>query len=195
MITITASAKDKFLAILSEEERQGHGLRVTASRGATPYAIDFGLAFVAPGEENQDDKVIDADGFKVFIDEDSAPMLDGAVVDYVSGLNESGFKITNAQTTGPPRPEGPLADKIQQVLASRVNPSIRSHGGMVSLADVRDDVAYLRFGGGCQGCGMVDVTLKQGVEVMLKESIPELKGVMDITDHASGANPYYTAGK
>ncbi len=195
MITITASAKDKFLSILGDEEREGHGLRVTASRGVTPYAIDFGLGFVAPGEENDNDEVIDAEGFKVFIDPDSAPLLAGAVVDFVSGLSESGFKVTNVKAEGPPKPTGPLADKIQQVLESRVNPSIRSHGGMVSLADVRDDVAYLRFGGGCQGCGMVDVTLKQGVGVMLKESIPELKGVMDITDHASGENPYYTAGK
>jgi Fe/S biogenesis protein NfuA len=69
------------------------------------------------------------------------------------------------------------------------------HGGHVSLVDVKDDIAYLQFGGGCQGCGMVDVTLKQGVEVMLREAVPELKAVMDVTDHAGGQNPYYQPSK
>ncbi|MFQ5649683.1 MAG: iron-sulfur cluster assembly accessory protein [bacterium] len=191
MITITDTAKNKFLSILDEEERRGSGLRVTAARGASPFSVEYGLSFVAPGEESEADKVIEFDGFQVYIDPQSAPLLDGAIVDYVSSLNESGFKITNPNTAGPPRPSGPVAEKVQQVLQSRINPAIRSHGGVVSLVDVRDDIAYLRFGGGCQGCGMVDVTLKQGVEVMLKEAVPELKGVMDVTDHAGGTNPYY----
>jgi len=195
MITITDNAKNKFVAILSEEQRRGQGIRMTASRGASPFSVDYGLAFVEPGQESNEDKVIDMGDFKVYIDPQSEPLLDGAVVDYVTGLNESGFKITNPKAARPPVPSGPLAEKVQQVINAQINPQIRSHGGMISLVDVKDDVAYLRFGGGCQGCGMVDVTLKQGVEVMLKKAIPELKGVMDITDHASGNNPYYQAAK
>ncbi len=195
MIKITDNAKEKFLAVLESEGRVGQGLRLTAKRGMSPFSVDYGLAFVSPEEIHAADKVVKFDGFDVYIDPESAPMLDGAVVDYVSGLNESGFKITNPKTAGPSTPTGPLVDKVQQVLASRVNPAIRSHGGMVSLIDVKDEIAYLKFGGGCQGCGMVDVTLKQGVEVMLKEAVPELRGVMDVTDHASGTNPYYQAEK
>ncbi len=191
MITITDSAKTKLISILEDEARQGHGLRVTATRGMSPFAVDYGLSFVEPGAESAEDKVLEFEGFKVFIDPESAPLLDGAIVDYVSGLNEAGFKITNPKQAAPAQPTGPIAEKVQQVLQAKVNPAIRSHGGVVSLVDVRDDIAYLRFGGGCQGCGMVDVTLKQGVEVMIKESVPELKGVMDVTDHAGGSNPYY----
>ena len=195
MITITDNAKQKFLSILENESRQGHGMRVTAQRGMSPFAVDYGIAFVEPGHEDADDEVIDAGEFKVYIDSQSDPLAEGATVDYVSGLNESGFKITNAKTAAAPNPTGPVAEKIQQIIESKVNPGVATHGGHVSLVDVKDDIAYLRFGGGCQGCGMVDVTLKQGVEVMLKEAVPELKGVMDVTDHAGGQNPYYQPEK
>ena len=83
------------------------------------------------------------------------------------------------------------AQKVQEVIDQRINPSIAAHGGYVTLLDVRDEVAYISFGGGCQGCGMVDVTLKQGVQVMIKEAVPELRDVLDTTDHAAGTNPYY----
>jgi len=195
MITITDNAKQKFLSILENENRQGHGMRVTAQRGMSPFAVDYGIAFVEPGHEDADDEVIDAGEFKVYIDSQSVPLAEGATVDYVSGLNESGFKITNAKTAAAPNPTGPVAEKIQQIIDSKVNPGVATHGGHVSLVDVKEDIAYLRFGGGCQGCGMVDVTLKQGVEVMLKEAVPELKGVMDVTDHADGQNPYYQPEK
>ena len=69
------------------------------------------------------------------------------------------------------------------------------HGGHISLIDVKDDKAYIQFGGGCQGCGMVDVTLKQGVEVLIKEAVPEIKEILDITEHADGTNPYYQTSK
>lgn len=195
MITVTDNAKEKILSILENEDRKGHGLRVTASRGMSPLSVEYGLSFVEPGQEDSEDKIVEFEGFRIYVDTQSVPLLDGAVVDYVSGLSESGFKITNAKAAGQPVLKGPLAEKIKQVLETRVNPGIRSHGGVVSLVDVKDDIAYLQFGGGCQGCGMVDVTLKQGVEVMLKESVPEIKGVMDITDHASGTNPYYQPSK
>ena len=82
---------------------------------------------------------------------------------------------------------------ILQVLDERINPSIASHGGHISLIDVKDNNVYVRLEGGCQGCGMADVTLKQGIEVMIKEAIPEIEEVIDVTDHANGRNPYYQA--
>ncbi len=192
MITITENAHKKFLSILEEENRQGFGIRVTARRGLSPFSVEYGLAFVAPGEEHPADKVIEFEGFKVYVDPQSAPLVEGATVDFVHGLNESGFKITNPKTSAPP---GPIAEKVQKIIETQINPNIAMHGGFVSLVDVKDDVAYLRFGGGCQGCGMVDVTLKQGVEVLIKEAVPEIKGVMDVTDHADGKNPYYQPEK
>ncbi|MFQ5772615.1 MAG: NifU family protein, partial [bacterium] len=181
--------------ILETENQQGWGMRVTAVRGPSPFSVEYGLAFVEPGQEHAADQIIELEEFNVYIDPDNAPLLEGAVVDYLSGLDESGFKITNPKAAGPPVPTGPIAEKIQQIIESRVNPGVAMHGGQVSLVDVKDDIAYLRFGGGCHGCGMVDVTLKQGVEVMLKEAVPELKAVMDVTDHAGGQNPYYQPSK
>ncbi|RMD92741.1 MAG: iron-sulfur cluster assembly accessory protein [Calditrichaeota bacterium] len=195
MITVTEAAQERFRTILKEENREGQGIRVTAHRGASPFSVEYSLAFVEPGEEHPADEIIEFEGFKIYVDPQSAPLVEGATIDFVHGLQESGFKITNPRTQAPPVPEGPLAEKIQHLLDSKINPGIAMHGGHVTLVAVEDNVAYLRFGGGCQGCGMVDVTLKQGIEVMLKEAIPELKEVMDVTDHASGRNPYYQPAK
>ena len=86
---------------------------------------------------------------------------------------------------------GTVEEQIQHVLDEEVNPMVASHGGVVSLLEVKESSAYLEFGGGCQGCGMIDVTLKQGVEVMIKEKAPEIIEVFDSTDHAAGTNPFY----
>ena len=94
----------------------------------------------------------------------------------------------------------PLEDKevkerVQKILDEMINPAIASHGGFVDLLDVKENLVYLRLGGGCQGCGMVNVTLKQGIEATLKEEIPQIAGVIDQTDHAGGTNPYYQPAK
>jgi Fe/S biogenesis protein NfuA len=94
----------------------------------------------------------------------------------------------------------PLEDKevkerVQKILDEMINPAIASHGGYVDLLDVKENLVYLRLGGGCQGCGMVNVTLKQGIEATLKEEIPQIAGVIDQTDHAGGTNPYYQPSK
>ena len=91
--------------------------------------------------------------------------------------------------------EGPLADQVAQVLAEAVNPAIASHGGQSGTGSVDGTIAYLKLGGGCQGCGMAQVTLKQGIERILLESIPELTDIVDVTDHASGTDPYYQTSK
>ena len=195
MLTITDNAREKVLSVLEAENKQGYGLRVSAQGGTTPFSVEYSLGFVEPGTEHPADKVFEEGGFKVYVDPQSASMVEGAVVDYVSGLNESGFKITNPKTSGPPAPAGPIAEKVQHIIDSKINPGVATHGGHIMLEAIKDEIAYLRFGGGCQGCGMVDVTLKQGVEVMLKEAVPELKGVMDVTDHAGGKNPYYQPAK
>ena len=88
-----------------------------------------------------------------------------------------------------------IKEKVQQLLDTSVNPAVASHGGMVSLIDVKENVVYIRIGGGCQGCGAADITLKAGIERMIKEEIPEIVEVLDTTDHAKGENPYYTPSK
>jgi len=193
MITLTETAKKKFQEIVSAEERSGHGLRVIVRNGGT-FQPEFALNFVEPGVEDDDDVVVDTGGIKVYMDSESAKYLDGASVDFVDELSQSGFKV-DAPNAGIARPTGPVADALQKVLDDKINPSVESHGGFISLVAVEDGTAYLRFGGGCQGCGMVNVTLKQGVERIIFEDIPEITKVLDVTDHASGTNPYYQPAK
>jgi Fe-S cluster biogenesis protein NfuA len=88
-----------------------------------------------------------------------------------------------------------LYEKVAQIFAQRINPMVAGHGGRVDLIDVQDAVVLLRLAGGCQGCGMADVTLRQGIEATLRQLAPEVQGIMDVTDHASGANPYFASAK
>jgi Fe-S cluster biogenesis protein NfuA len=88
-------------------------------------------------------------------------------------------------------PEETIRQKVQQVFDADINPYVAMHGGFVDLVDVKRNVVYLRFGGGCQGCGMASVTLKRGVERAIREAVPEVADILDVTDHAAGMNPYY----
>jgi len=88
-----------------------------------------------------------------------------------------------------------LKSKVQDLVDTSINPAIAAHGGWVELLDVKDSVVYLQMGGGCQGCGAADITLKAGIERLIREELPEITEVLDTTDHAAGDNPYYTAGK
>jgi len=189
MLTVTEAAKSKFLEIIERENRPGHGLRVIVNNGGT-FQPQFALNFVAPDQAQDDDVVVDAGGFKVYLDPESAKFLKEASIDFLETPTQSGFKI-DAPHAGLPRPTGPLAEKIEKVLSEKVNPGVAGHGGHVVLAALEGGTAYLRFGGGCQGCGMIKVTLKEGVEKILLQEVPELERVADVTDHASGANPYY----
>lgn len=193
MITVTDIAKEKVKQASEAQGRAGDGLRVAVQNGGTSMA-EFSLQFISDAEIGETDRVIDAGPFKVVVDADSVAFMEGATIDYIDGLTESGFKV-DAPNASPARPTGDLADRVQQVIESKINPSIASHGGFVTLEGLRDNVAYLRFGGGCQGCGMINVTLKQGVEVAIREDVPEITAVMDVTDHANGTNPYFRPGK
>ncbi len=88
-----------------------------------------------------------------------------------------------------------MAEAVASVIDNQVNPAVAMHGGRVSLVDVQDNIVYVQLAGGCQGCGMAAVTLKQGIERMLRESFPQIVEVVDVTDHARGTNPYYQAAK
>ncbi len=96
-----------------------------------------------------------------------------------------------------PKPglDTPEGKTIQKLLDKNINPSVAGHGGLISLVDVQADTVYIRLEGGCQGCGMADVTLKQGIEVEIKNAVPSITAVLDVTDHADGSNPYFQPGK
>lgn len=192
MIQITDRARDKVLEILREAKREHAALRVAITgRGCGPGGFGYELELIEEDEREPGDLEVDAGGFKMFVDSMSAPKLDGAVVDFLEDEADSGFKIENPNSAW----DDPEAAAVQRVLDEQINPAVAEHGGFVMLLDVKGDTAYIQLGGGCQGCGMANVTLKQGVEVMIKRGVPSIQNVVDTTDHASGTNPYYQPAK
>jgi Fe/S biogenesis protein NfuA len=188
MITMTEAARKKFLDTLDAESRSGQGLRITVSRGGT-FNPEFALNFVTSEDEHDDDIILDVSELKIYLDPESAKYLEGATVDFIETPEASGFKV-EAPNAAPPLPTGPLAEAVTKVLERQINPGLASHGGNVELVTLTEDVAYLQFMGGCQGCGMAAVTMKQGVEKVLLSEVPGLKAVRDITDHDAGTAPY-----
>ena len=190
IITVTEVARRKILELLAAEGRAGLALRM-AIAGRGPGGFQYRLGFVAPEERTERDRVHDAGGFDVYVDEDSAPNLTGASIDFVDSAQGAGFKVENPN----PLWKDPIAQAVQKVLDDEINPAVASHGGYVTLLDVKDGRAFVQLGGGCQGCGMVDVTLKQGIEVRVRELVPAITEIVDSTDHAGGQNPYYRPSK
>ena len=191
MITITPAARDYFSTLLDKQEEGTH-LRICIHNPGTPSA-EVDLTFCPAGHEQSDDRSLDCEAFVLYIDSASEQALDGAMIDFEA--NDMGGELTiRAPGLKGRRPdaEAPLAERVNWVIQERINPMVASHGGQVGLVDITDDKdVVLQFGGGCQGCGMVSVTLKQGVETTMKQEVPEIRSVLDATDHASGKNPYY----
>jgi Fe/S biogenesis protein NfuA len=190
MVTLTDAAREKILALLSAEGREGLALRF-AIDGRGPGGFQYRLGFVGPEERLASDLVVDAGGVMLYIDPESAKNLPGTSIDFLETAQQSGFKIEN------PNPvwAEPRAMAVQKVLDDEINPAVAAHGGFVTLLDVKEDTVFIALGGGCQGCGMADVTLKQGIEVRIREAVPEIVRVIDSTDHAGGTNPYYRPSK
>ena len=128
------------------------------------------------------------EGIVFWMDFSLLPFLEGTEIQIGEDTGE--IEVVN-EGLGIGKLRGNFEDRVRQVLDEQVNPMVASHGGVVSLSRIENGEVFLRFGGGCQGCGMVDVTLKQGVEVMMKESVPDIVAIHDATDHDSGSNPYY----
>jgi Fe/S biogenesis protein NfuA len=192
MINITESAQDYLTDLLKKQEVEGISVRIFILDAGTPRA-ETCISFCRPGEEKGDDKVKEYEKFQAFIEEKSIPFLEDAVVDFQK--DSMGGQLTiKAPNSRLPKltDDSSLEERVNYVLYNEVNPGLASHGGHVSLEEIfEDSVAVLRFGGGCQGCGMVDVTLKDGVEKTLLTQIPQLTEVRDITDHSITENAYY----
>ncbi|WP_407297346.1 Fe-S biogenesis protein NfuA [Stutzerimonas zhaodongensis] len=191
-ITITEAAHDYLADLLEKQNTTGIGIRVFITQPGTPYA-ETCIAYCKPGEEKPDDIAIALKNFTAWIDAVSEPFLEDALVDYATDRmgGQLTIKAPNAKVPMV-NEDSPLNERINYYLQTEINPGLASHGGQVTLIDVVDEgVAVLQFGGGCQGCGQADVTLKEGIEKTLLERIPELKGVRDVTDHTNRDNAYY----
>lgn len=191
MLTVTPTARDYFAKLLADQP-EGTQIRLAARKAGTPTA-DVTLNFCPPGGQADDDAAVDCGVFTLFVAHDGADMLSGAMIDFEPSATGGELNIRAPGLRGQgPGEDAPLKERVAWVLESRINPMVASHGGMVTLVDVTDKrEVVLRFGGGCHGCGMADVTLKQGIETQLRELVPEISAVRDATDHSSGANPYY----
>ena len=190
-IEFTQGAQEYLWELLQRQEVEGIGVRIFVTQPGTPSA-ETCLAYCRPGEEKEGDIKLELKYFPAWIEGDGEPFLDEAIVDF--SKDKMGGQLTiKAPNAKLPQldDDSPISKKVEYYLATEINPGLASHGGMVTLMEISEDFAVLQFGGGCQGCGMVDMTLKEGIEKTLMEKIPELKGVKDITDHSIKDNAYY----
>lgn len=195
-ITITEGAQTYLRDLLAKQDSEGIGIRVFVENPGTPRA-ECCMAYCTRGEEVADDVRIDYEGFPAYIEGKSVSYLEDAVIDY--NKDRFGGQLTfKAPRSKVPNigADASLEERINYVLFNEINPGLAAHNGNVSLLEVYEDpeqglTAVLKFGGGCQGCSAVDMTLKQGVETTLKAQIPELARVTDSTDHSVRDNAYY----
>jgi Fe/S biogenesis protein NfuA len=199
LVSITDAARDKILEVRAAEsgaEQLALWITITGESGG---AYTYDMSFRALDDAGEADVVQHHDDLPVVIDADSTDALAGATLDF----GAAGMVMQNPNKPVPrsaaARPEAdlssPVAQAVMQVLDEQINPAIAAHGGHADLVAVDDSIAYLRLSGGCQGCGLASVTLSQGIEVAILDAVPEITEVVDVTDHASGTNPYFEAAK
>ena len=162
----------------------------------------YDLSFLDIDQARSDDRRVDFGDLIVIIAAKDVEKFDGASLDMSEDPDAPGLTMDNPNTPSPamignpadlPELKGELAEKVQAVLENQINPAIASHGGAAQLIGVEGNDIYLRLGGGCQGCGMAQVTLTQGIEASLREAVPEIGNIIDATDHAAGENPYFAS--
>jgi Fe/S biogenesis protein NfuA len=203
VLTLTDKALAKVLELRADEGNAASLALWVEVSGTSGGAYTYDMYFQAASEAGPDAWAGVQEGLTVVVPAASAPNMVGSVLDLNESLMGSGMNIRNpnrpqaspAMTGPPPDLSGDVAQRVIQVLDAQVNPSIASHGGRADLVAVEDGAAYLRLSGGCAGCGMAAVTLSQGIEVAIKQSVPEIVRIVDVTDHASGTNPYYEPAK
>ena len=189
LLTVTPAAREKIDGVREFNEFPEAVLRIRIL-GREGQRFRYEIALEDPRDRTDDDIVVDLDGLSVALDPITAADLTGSTVDLDAEITGGGLRIDNPNEGW----QDPLARAVQEVLDRQINPGVGSHGGMVTLVEVRDGAAYLRFGGGCQGCAAVDVTLKHGVETAIRAAVPQVTAIVDATDHDAGTNPYYAHG-
>ncbi len=191
MLIITDSAKDYLVGLLAKQNSPGMSVRVFITQPGTPYA-ETCLAYCRPDEVNENDEIMDQDDLRVYLDKQSILYMEDAKIDFAK--DKMGGQLTiKAPNAKMPKvtDDSPLEEQITYILYNEINPGLASHGGEVKLVELTEDgMAILEFGGGCQGCSAVDITLKEGIEKTLLSKLPQLAGVRDVTDHTQGDNAY-----
>lgn len=187
LLTMTPAAREKIDGVRDFNDFPEAVLRIRILAREGPR-FRYEIALEDPRDRTDEDLVVDLDGLSVAVDAATAVDLAGSTVDLDAGITGGGLRIDNPNEGW----QDPLAKAVQDVLDLQINPGVGSHGGMVTLVEVRDGAAYLRFGGGCQGCAAVDVTLKHGVEAAIRAAVPGVTAIVDATDHEAGTNPYYS---
>lgn len=192
MINITETAQNYFTRLIAQQDEDGLGLRISVNQPGTP-AASCDLQFCPDGQNIPDDRVVEFGGFKLYVAHLSEQWLERAEIDFEEDATGGQLTIKAPGIKGSaPAGEAPLEDRVNWLLETEVNPALAAHGGRVALVEITEQKeVVLQFGGGCHGCGMADVTLKQGIEGALKGHFPEITAVLDATDHSTGENPYY----
>ena len=191
MITLSDSAQDHFARLVAQQGIDGLGIRLRAVQPGTPKG-DCHLEFCEPADLDGTEWEIELRDFSLYVDAESRPFLDGATIDFDKSPTGGALTIRAPGLRGtPPDENASVVERVRYVIETEINPQLASHGGRVSLREITGEgIVLLQFGGGCHGCGMVDATLRGGVERTLKQRVPEVTGVADATDHSTGENPY-----
>ena len=187
MLSISPKAREMLDQFAEQADESNEMLLRVEIVGRGPNGFQYDLQFVSSDDRKDDDVELELEEMRVLVAARSVQYLEGATIDYKETLMGGGFSFDNPN----PLWVDELSKAVAEIIASEVNPVVASHGGHVDLIGVDDGKAIIAFGGGCQGCGMVDVTLKQGVEVMIKDNVPGVSEVVDATDHTAGTNPFY----
>jgi Fe/S biogenesis protein NfuA len=194
-IEVTKSAETYLAELLENQDVAGIAVRMFVTQPGTPYA-ETCLAYCKPEEVIEDDVILELTKLRFYFEKNSLPYLEEATVNYAE--DRMGGQLTiKAPNAKVPKvsADSPLEEQVNYILYTEINPGLASHGGEVSLVDLIEEeqgfVAVLKFGGGCQGCSAVDMTLKDGVEKTLLAKLPKLVAVRDETDHSVTANAYY----
>jgi Fe/S biogenesis protein NfuA len=199
VIEVTPRAVDKVLEIrASEPDPETLGLRIEVT-GSVGVDYQYDLSLEPLEETAPEDSVVERDGLTVIVPANSLEQLRGATLDLPSATGQGGLVIRNPNRPNPLAGldlelQGTIAEKVQTLLEQSINPSLAAHGGYATLVGVKEDTSdvYLTMGGGCQGCSMSRLTLTQGIQTAIKEAMPEVNEVIDVTDHAQGDNPFYS---
>lgn len=192
-IHITEKASRYLLKLTQRPENQGKSLYLKAHDPETPYA-EACLEFMEIGPKHADDFLLGFEGFSIFVNRESKEYLDDATIDIKQKelRAELHIETPHLKPLSMVDENAPLFDRVAWVIETDINPSLASHGGAVRLVEITEDgIVKLQFAGGCQGCDMADVTLKQGITATLMEKFSEINDVEDITNHADGVNPYF----
>jgi Fe/S biogenesis protein NfuA len=195
---ITDGARQEILSYLAQQAQEEPLALWTEVTGVSGDDFSYNLSLRPKAGASAEDVVEHHGDLSIVIPRDSLDKLRGAMIDLVGDLTTGGLIVENPNSPSPAVDDlppldvsGSLNERVTQVLTQQINPGIALHGGKAELVEIEGTTAYLRLSGGCQGCGLAGVTLKKGVEVAIKRSVPEIAEVVDVTDHASGTNPYF----